>query len=137
MAGEAVGTLCTVKTGTYATPLDIAGQGTMTVERTETPIIIDNKSTGEWQQVLDGAFTTKSRNPTVEFDYNDDPAFTQLIADADAGVIGPYVIDMNKYYYEGNFQPSITSETANKNEIVKISIKFTSNGEVTRGVPTP
>ena len=44
---------------------------------------------------------------------------------------------MSEYYYEGSFQPSITAETANKNEIVKITVLFTSNGVITRDVPTP
>ena len=137
MAGEINGVLCTVKSGTYASPTDILGQGTMSIERPESPILIDNKSSGEWQQVLDGGFTTKARNITVEFDYNDDPAFAALLAAAETGTVGPYVVDMDQYYYEGNFQPSITAETANKNEIVKITVLFTSNGVVTRAIPTP
>jgi hypothetical protein len=137
MSNEINGVLCTVKSGTYASPTDILGQGTLSVERTEAPILIDNKSSGEWQQVLDGGFTTKSRNLSVEFDYNDDPAFIALLAAAETGTVGPYVVDMSEYYYEGSFQPSITSETANKNEIVKITVLFTSNGVITRAVPVP
>jgi len=132
MSGEITGTLCTVKAGTFASPTAILGQGTMSIEHLGDPILIDNKSSGEWQQALDGASTTKAKNVTVEFDYNDDPAFKQLIIDAEAKTKGAYVIDMQNYYYEGNFIPSITSETANKNEIVKISITFTSDGVITR-----
>lgn len=135
MAGEQTGTLCTVKSGTYLTPVDILGQGTMSIEHVGDTILIDNKSSGEWQQALDGASTTKAKNITVEFDYNDDTGFQTLIADAEAKTAGSYVVDMVGYYYEGNFIPSITSETANKNELVKMTITFTSNGAITRGTP--
>ena len=137
MSGEINGVLCTVKSGTNASPVAILGQGTMSIEHVGDPILIDNKSSGEWQQALDGGSTTKAKNITVEFDYNDDTAFQDLITAAEAKTAGPYVVDMSGYYYEGTFIPSITSETANKNEIVKITITFTSNGVITRGVPTP
>ena len=135
MLGEINGVLCTVKSGTNASPVAILGQGTMSIEHVGDPILIDNKSSGEWQQALDGGSTTKAKNITVEFDYNDDPEFQTLIAAAEAKTSGDYVADMSGYYYEGTFIPSITSETANKNEIVKITITFTSNGAITRGTP--
>ena len=140
MANEINGVLCLVKAGTFALPTEILGQGTMSIEHGGDPILIDNKSSGEWQTVLDGGSTTRSLNPTVEFDHNSDAGYKALLTAARNKTAGDYVFVMGSaadgYYYEGNFVPSIASETANKNEIVKISILFTSNGVITNAEQT-
>ncbi len=136
MAGQTTGTLCLVKGGTYASPVELYGQGTMGIEHAGDLIPIDNKSSGEWAVYIDGASTTKSQTVTVEFDYNDAPEFQQLLEDARAKKAGPYVMDMLGYYYEGTYIPSMPSESANKNEALKMSVIFTSSGPITHGKPT-
>lgn len=138
MAGEVTGTLCLIKGGTYATPTELYGQGTMGIENTGDLIPIDNKSSGEWAVYIDGASTTKGQVITVEFDYNDSAEFKTLLAAARNKTAGPYVIDMLGYYYEGTYVPSMPSESANKNEGLKMTIIFSSSGPVTSNdAPAP
>ena len=66
---------------------------------------------------LDGGSTTKAKNITVEFELTMTTLQLLKLADcghAEAKTSGNYVADMNGYYYEGTFIPSITSETANE-----------------------
>jgi hypothetical protein len=137
MSGETTGTLCLVKKGTYASPTDLLGQGNMSIENVGELIPIDNKSSGEWIRYLANASTSRGQNVTIEFDSNDDPAYKQLLADARTQTTGQYVIDMISYYYEGTYIPRFPSETANKNELLKATIIFVADGEVTDGVPVP
>jgi hypothetical protein len=134
MAGEFDSITCKVFSGTNASPVAILGQGTMGLERGETPIIVDNKDS-EWQEVITGASTTRSRNITVEFDVNSDPGYVAMVAAVAARTVDPYVINRPDKYFEGNFMVTIASDTYNKSESGKQSIIFTSSGEITEGIP--
>lgn len=133
MAGEIDGVLCLVYSGLSAAPTAILGQGNMSVEHVGDPIPISNKSSGSWQDFLDGGTTEQGRNVTIEFDYNSDTEFQTLYAAAKAKTKGSYFFDLTGTTegFEGQFIPNVTSETANKNEIRKVSISFTSAGVVT------
>ena len=132
MSDYANGLSCVIKAGTYGSETDIIGQGTMAEESVGAPIEVDNKSSGEWTVVVDGTSTTRAKNFTVTFDYNDDPSMKALIDACDAFTVGPYVVDCRDYYFDGNFLPSITSTTRDKSALVQYTILFKSNGPVLR-----
>ena len=132
MSNYANGLSCVIKAGLYGAETDIVGQGTMSEENVGAPIPVDNKSSGEWGVVVDGTSTTRERNFTVTFDYNDDASMKSLIDACDAFTSGPYVVDCRDYYFAGNFVPSITGTTRDKSALVQYTILFKSNGPIPR-----
>ncbi len=132
MANGINGGLCLIYSGTYASKVDIVGQGDATVNHGGAPIELNNKSSGGWRVNLDGSISTKSVDIDVEFTASDETSFETLVAAAFAGTAGPYVMDFIEYYYEGTFTPVISTETAAKDAATVVSIQFQSSGEITR-----
>ena len=132
MANGYNGGLCLLKLGLQVAATEIVGQGNATVNHNGAPIELNNKSSGGWRVNLDGSLSTKSVDIDIDFTVSDDSDLQDLIDDAFSGVAGEYTMDFIDYYYEGTFTPVISSETANKDEAVTVSIQFQSSGEITR-----
>lgn len=129
------GTVLVYKSDNYATKGDaLVGQGNLTATHAGQPIEINNKSSGDFREYLDGATSTKALDFAVDFTVTpNDAAQKQLLADAEAGTQASYIFDFNGiYYYIGTFVPALSTETGNKNEAVIASITFLSSGPYNR-----
>jgi predicted secreted protein len=143
MANGFNGGLCMIYKGLYASKTDIVGQGDASLTHNGAPIEISNKSTAGWRENLDGSTSTRSLDIDIEFTTSDDTSFETLVTDAFAGTVGEYtmlftdVLGTSGYYYEGNFTPVISSETASKDTAATVSVQFMSSLEITRTTLVP
>ncbi len=134
MANGINGGLCLIYSGTFASKVEIVGQGDATATHGGAPIELNNKSSGGWRVNLDGSISTRSLDIDVELTASDEATFETLVAAAFAGTAGTYVMDFVEYYYEGTFTPVITTETASKDTAATVAVQFQSSGEITRTV---
>ena len=130
MANGINGGLCKIWKGTYESKTEIVGQGDATLTHAGVPIEINNKSTGDWRENLDGDLSTQAVDIAIEFHASDDASIATLKSDAASGTQSSYVFDFIDYYHEGTFTPVRNTSTAAKDTGVTLAFTFMSSGEV-------
>jgi len=144
MANGFNGGFCKIYKGTFATKTEIVGQGDASLSHAGAPIEINNKSTGGFREDLDGSISTRALDIDIEYSTSDDASFETLVSEAFSATTGEYVFVFTNddastvgYYYEGNFTPVITAESAAKDSAATSTVQFRSSGAYTRTAITP
>lgn len=134
------GLKCLVKLGLFADAQEIIGQGSMSNEKVNNLIPVNNKSTGEWSLYLEGESAERAENFTVTFDTNTSENFLTLYAATKVNtsveltfMLGD-ITDAGTEYIEGKFMVTTSGGAMDKGAIQQMTFSFMSQGQPTYGV---